>query len=255
MNAELQPLVSVITPAYNAEQYIAEAIDSVRAQSYSNWEMLIVDDCSTDKTQEIIRRYADDKRIRIISLENNSGAAVARNTAIKNANGHFIAFLDADDKWKPQKLEVQITYMQKMKIGFSFSEYEYIPRSTDEITKPFMVPDTLNYKQALKNTVIGCLTVVLDTDIIGKFEMPLVRRGQDNLTWLMLLKNGTIAYGIHESLAEYRRVEGSLSNSKIKAMKRQWNNYRKEVGLSFLPCVYYYLCYAVNGVVKYIRHR
>lgn len=245
-------LVSVITPAYNCEKFIAETIESVIQQSYSNWEMIIVNDKSIDRTREIINTYVkQDSRIRLIDLEQNSGAAVARNVALENAKGRFIAFLDSDDRWKKNKLEKQIQFMINNNYGFTFTAYEYIIDDNNKKSKLFKVPRSLNYSQALKNTVVGCLTVVIDKSIIGDFRMPLVRRGQDNLTWLMILKKGYIAYGLDESLAEYRRVEGSLSNNKFKALKRQWFNYKNIIKLPLYKCLYYYCFYVFNNVKKY----
>lgn len=247
-----QYLVSIITPAYNCENFISETIDSVLAQTYTDWEMIIVDDRSTDNTEKIIIDYSkNDNRIRLIKLTENSGAAVARNIAIENANGRFIAFLDSDDMWKKDKLEVQLKFMRQNNYGFTFTGYEFIRERDSDTAKVFGVPASLNYSQALKNTVIGCLTVVIDKDIIGNFKMPLVRRGQDNLTWLMLLKRGHLAYGLNENLACYRRVTGSLSNNKIKALKRQWSNYRNVIKLPLFKCVYYYTFYVINNVKKY----
>lgn len=245
-------LVSIITPAYNCEKFISETIESVLAQTYNNWEMIIVNDKSNDNTENIIREYAEkDNRIRLINLTENSGAAVARNTAIENARGRFIAFLDSDDRWKKDKLKKQLEFMVQNKYGFTFTGYEYIKDENNNKEKIFKVPYSLNYSQGLKNTVIGCLTVVIDKTIIGDFRMPLVRRGQDNLTWIMLLENGHIAYGLNENLAEYRKVAGSLSNDKKKALKRQWSNYRNVIKLPFFKCVYYYSFYVLNNVKKY----
>lgn len=225
-------LVSVITPAYNSEKYISESIESVLSQTYKNWELIIVNDKSTDNTKDIIEHYVDkDSRIRLIELQENSGAAVARNTALESAKGRYIAFLDSDDRWKKNKLEKQIEFMKQNEYSFTFTGYEYILDSDNPTQKIFRVPSKLNYSQALKNTVIGCLTVIVDKSIIGDFRMPLVRRGQDHLTWLMLLERGNIAYGLDENLAEYRKVKGSLSYSKIKAIRRQWYNYRKIIKL------------------------
>lgn len=245
-------LVSIITPAYNCEKFIFETIDSILSQTYTNWEMIIVNDKSTDNTENIIKDYTQkDNRIRLINLTENSGAAVARNTAIENANGRFIAFLDSDDRWKKDKLYNQLQFMRNNKYGFTFTSYEYIKDENNNKEKIFKVPHSLNYSQGLKNTVIGCLTVVIDKNIVGDFRMPLVRRGQDNLTWLMLLKKGHIAYGLNENLAEYRRVAGSLSNNKKKSLKRQWSNYRNVIKLPFFKCVYYYSFYVLNNVKKY----
>jgi teichuronic acid biosynthesis glycosyltransferase TuaG len=245
-------LVSIITPAYNCEKYISESIDSVISQTYDNWEMIIVNDKSSDKTREIVESYTKlDFRVKLINLEENSGAAVARNTALDSANGRYIAFLDSDDRWKSSKLEKQLDFMKTNGYGFTFTGYEYILYQNNNTQKLFTVPPCVNYSQALKNTVIGCLTVVIDRELIGDFRMPLIRRGQDNLTWLMILKRGFKAFGLNENLAEYRRVDGSLSNSKVKAIKRQWHNYRKVIKLPLYKCLYYYFFYALNNVKKY----
>lgn len=243
-------LVSIITPAYNAEAYLQEAIASVQAQGYTNWEMIIVDDCSSDGTQRIARRAAEqDARIRYERLVSNSGAAVARNRALELARGRYVAFLDADDRWKSGKLERQLACMKENGYGFTFTGYEIIGREGNGFIQ---VPKSQNYVQALKNTAIGCLTVIIDRSKSGDFQMPNYRRGQDHLTWLMLLKGGMTAYGLNENLAEYRKTgNGSLSGNKLKALKRQWHNYRKVEGIRLLPCCYYYLCYIVNALKKH----
>lgn len=243
-------LVSIITPAYNAETYIQEAISSVQAQEYQNWEMIIVDDCSTDATPNVVGRAAQqDARIRYERLKQNSGAAVARNRALELAQGRYVAFLDADDRWKPNKLVRQLEFMRQNGYGFTFTGYEIIGRTGGGFIQ---VPKSQNYVDALKNTAIGCLTVIIDRAQSGNFQMPNYRRGQDHLTWLMLLKAGMTAYGLNENLAEYRKTgSGSLSGNKFKALKRQWHNYRKVEALPLLPCCYYYLCYIVNALKKH----
>lgn len=248
--------MSIITPAYNCEKFISQTIESVLAQTYTNWEMIIVNDRSSDDTENIINEYVKkDSRIRLINLIENSGAAVARNKALENAKGRFIAFLDSDDRWKKNKLKKQLEFMIQNKYGFTFTSYEYIKDENNDKEKVFKVPYSLNYSQALKNTVIGCLTVIIDKNIVDEFRMPLVRRGQDNLTWLMILEKGHIAHGLNENLAEYRKVTGSLSNNKVKALKRQWSNYRHVIKLPFLKCVYYYLFYVLNNIKKYYIYK
>ncbi|WP_168123462.1 glycosyltransferase family 2 protein [Paenibacillus sp. HB172176] len=245
-------MVSIITPAYNCEKYISKTIESVIRQTYIHWEMIIVNDQSTDSTENIILKYIKkDYRIKLINLEENSGAAVARNVALASAKGRFIAFLDSDDIWKREKLKAQLEYMINNNYGFTFTSYQYILDDNNSKERVFSVPNTLNYSQALKNTVIGCLTVVIDKNIVGDFRMPLVRKGQDNLTWLMLLKEGNIAYGLNENLAKYRIVNGSLSRNKIHALKRQWSNYRKIIRLPLYQCIYYYFFYIINNIKKY----
>lgn len=245
-------LVSIITPAYNAAAYIAETIESVLAQTYTNWEMLIVNDCSKDNTSEIVQSYAaKDKRIKLINLKQNSGAAVARNTAIQNAKGRYIAFLDSDDLWKKEKLQKQLSFMQQNDYAFTFTEYQYLKLKPDEKLRIIKVPRSLTYEQSLKNTIIGCLTVIVDRKQTRNFQMPLVRAGQDHLTWWLLMKRGFKAYGLQENLAEYRRVEGSISHNRFNAIKRHWKLYRKYEKLSLLKSTYCFICYALHAVKKH----
>lgn len=245
-------LVSIIMPAYNAEKYISESIESVLAQTYKNWELIIVDDCSSDNTRKIINDYIQkDSRIKFIMLAKNSGAAVARNTAIENAKGRYIAFLDSDDLWKKEKLEKQLDFMQKGQYAFTFTSYQYLKQTNDEKLRVINIPKSLTYEQSLKNTIIGCLTVIVDRKKTGDFRMPLVRAGQDHLTWWMLMKRGFKAYGLQENLAEYRRVEGSISHNRFKAIKRHWKLYREYEKLSLLKSTYCFICYALHAVKKH----
>lgn len=245
-------LVSIITPAYNCEKYISECIESVLSQTYVHWEMIIVNDKSTDKTQTVIEKYTKiDSRIFVINLEENSGAAIARNTALDVAKGRYIAFLDADDKWKRNKLEKQLSFMMMNGYAYTFTGYEYILDQNNAYKKTFHAPVSLNYSQLLKSNRIGCLTVIIDRDIVGDFRMPNIRSGEDQLTWLLILKRGFLAYGLNENLAEYRRVTGSLSNNKFKAMKRQWHNFRKVLKLPLYKSLFYYFYYALEKARKY----
>lgn len=248
----INDLVSIITPAYNAAEYIAETIESVLAQTYPKWEMLIVNDCSKDKTAEIVQSYAaKDNRIKLINLKQNSGAAAARNTAIQNAKGRYIAFLDSDDLWKKEKLQKQLSFKQQNGYAFTFTEYQYLKLTPEEPLRIIKVPESLTYEQSLKNTIIGCLTVIVDRKQTGDFQMPLVRAGQDHLTWWLLMKRGFKAYGLQENLAEYRRVEGSISHNRFKAIKRHWKLYREYEKLSLIKSVYCFICYALHAVKKH----
>lgn len=241
------PLVSVITPVYNSEKYIADAVNSVLAQTYANWEMIIADDCSTDNTREVIKRFAD-PRIRYIRLEENSGGAVARNVALDAAKGKIIAFLDADDIWKHDKLEKQLKFMLENNIGFSFTAYEILGEKKNKIIK---VPSSLNYSQFMKNTIIGTLTVMINRDIVGDVRLVNIRKDHDSMTWAKILREGHLAYGLNESLAYYRKVEGSISHNKFKAAKNHWNNCRNIEKLPLLKCSYYFFFYAINAFRKH----
>ena len=245
--------VSVITASYNAGRFIEETIKSVLNQTYKNLELIIVDDCSTDNTEEIVSRYIEnDSRVRFYKLEKNSGAAVVRNKALEEAEGRFVAFLDSDDVWDRDKLEKQINFMISNNYGFSFTSYRLMNERGILLNKEVRVPSQINYEQLLKNTIIGCLTVIIDKNIIGDFRMPLVRAGQDTATWLSILRKGNIAYGYDEVLASYRLVEGSISSNKIKALKRTWNTYRKLENLSLIKSTYYFVHYVLNAIRKRI---
>ena len=183
-------LVSIITPAYNAADYIVETIESVLAQTYTSWEMLIVNDCSQDNTAEIVQSYAaKDKRIKLISLQQNSGAAAARNTAIQNAKGRYIAFLDSDDLWKKEKLQKQIEFMQQNGYAFTYTSYEHFKEVKENIQNQVQIPKSLNYKQALKGNKIGCLTVMLDRKQIANIHFT-TQKHEDYILWLNILKQG-----------------------------------------------------------------
>lgn len=243
-------LVSIITPAYNCEKYIKECIDSVINQTYQNWEMIIVDDKSTDSTRIILEEYTKkDKRIKVYYQENNSGAAAARNKAINMSNGRFIAFLDSDDAWKSNKLSSQIAFMLENNYGFTFTTYEIMNKTNTEKIKIIRAPKQISYNQYLKNTIIGCLTVVMDKEILGNIE---VEYGflEDVLTWMKYLKNGHIAYGLDMNLADYRVAENSVSSNKIKNAKRYFICLRKKQNLSLIRSIYCHFCYMFNATKK-----
>lgn len=248
-----EPLVSIITPVYNAERFLSDTIKSVQNQTYKNWEMLLVDDCSKDNSAQIIKEFQKyDNRIKYIKLEKNSGASVSRNTGIKNAKGRFIAFVDSDDIWKPEKLEIQIKYMLKENLGFTFTSYRYMKENGELTNKIAKAPSKINYNGLLKNTIIGCSTVVIDREIVDYFEMPLVRRGQDTATWLQILRKEKYAYGIEQDLVNYRLVGESLSSNKIIALKRTWNTYRNVEKLGLLKSSYVFCFYVFNAIKKRI---
>ena len=248
-----EPLVSIITPVYNAERFLSDTIKSVQNQTYKNWEILLIDDCSKDNSAQIIKEFQKyDNRIKYIKLKMNSGASVSRNEGIRNAKGRFIAFVDSDDIWKPEKLEIQIKYMLKENLGFTFTSYRYMKENGELTNKIAKAPSKINYNGLLKNTIIGCSTVVIDREIVDYFEMPLVRRGQDTATWLQILRKEKYAYGIEQDLVNYRLVGESLSSNKIKALKRTWNTYRNVEKLGLLKSSYVFCFYVFNAIKKRI---
>lgn len=251
INMGTNDLISVIIPTYNAEKYILETINSVKSQTYQNWEMIIVDDCSKDNTVEIIKKEAkNDSRIKLIQLSQNCGAAIARNTAIRNAKGKYIAFLDSDDLWYPEKLEKQVAFMQENDIAFSFTSYRIINEDGTETDKIINVPKEINYKGLLKNTIIGCLTVMLDVSKLGLVQMPNIRTRQDTALWLSILKRGHKAYSIQEPLAKYRKVRGSISSNKLKMARQTWRMYRDLENLNVLHASWCFVNYAWNALKK-----
>ena len=244
-------LVSIIMPSYNASRFITESIKSVIVQTYQNWELLIADDCSKDSSVEVIKKRIDkDQRIKLFSLLKNVGAAAARNVAIEHANGQYIAFLDSDDVWEPEKLERQLAFMKENKYAFTYSEY-YVMEEDGKKTGSFIrIPSSLSYRQYLRNTIIGCLTVVIDRNIVGDFRMPLIKSSHDMALWLLIMKRGYKAYGIKEVLAGYRLVSTSNTAKKWKAAKDVWRVYRKIEHLSVLFSAFCFCGYVFNAVIK-----
>ena len=244
-------LVSIIMPSYNASRFITESIKSVIVQTYQNWELLIADDCSKDSSVEVIKKIIDkDQRIKLFSLLKNVGAAAARNVAIEHANGQYIAFLDSDDVWEPEKLERQLAFMKENKYAFTYSEY-YVMEEDGKKTGSFIrIPSSLSYRQYLRNTIIGCLTVVIDRNIVGDFRMPLIKSSHDMALWLLIMKRGYNAYGIKEVLAGYRLVSTSNTAKKWKAAKDVWRVYRKIEHLSVLFSAFCFCGYVFNAVIK-----
>jgi len=248
-------LITIITANYNAAQFITQTIESVLVQEYTNWEMIIIDDVSTDNSLEIIQKYIlKDDRINLIQLDRNSGPAVARNTGIKEAKGRYIAFLDSDDVWTPNKLAVQITFMQERNISFSYASYDLIDEE-NSLKGEFLVEGKVNYTDLLKTCDIGCLTAVYDTKVLGKVEMPLILRRQDYGLWLRLLKKIDYAYAIEDKLGVYRLRRSSISSNKRRAASYQWKIYRDIERLNMFKSVYYFINYALNGVFKYKKKK
>lgn len=235
--------VSIITPSYNSEKYILETIKSVQNQTYKNWEMIIVDDCSMDTTCSIIEKISKfDTRIRLIRQEKNLGAGPARTKAMRNSKGRFIAYLDADDIWYSEKLEKQVKFMLEHSYGFSCCSYEIINDSGESLHKEIHMLPKVNYIDFLTNNLLQTVGIMIDTSIVDKelLVMPDIRRRQDAATWLQILKADHICYGIDEVLAQYRRTDNSLSSKKIKAIKGMWKLYRD---IEHLPLFFSYYCF------------
>ncbi|WP_050638536.1 glycosyltransferase family 2 protein [Candidatus Stoquefichus sp. SB1] len=243
----MDKLVSIITPAYNCEEFIEETIDSVLNQTYQNWEMIIIDDCSTDKTSVLVNKYSlEDSRIKLVSLNKNGGVSNARNIGLSKAQGSFVAFLDSDDIWAKNKLENQISFMEKNDYYITYSSYAKFITTTQDVKSVISVPHKMEKNDILKNTIIGCLTVIINVEEVGSIEMPNISHAEDQCTWINVLERGYVAYGINEVLAYYRINSTSLSGNKIEAAKKQWTVYRKYHHFSILKSLYYYFYYAIN---------
>lgn len=246
-----QPLVSVITPCYNMEKFVAATVESVRSQTYPHWEMLIVDDASTDGTAEILQSMAkQDERIKFVVKPNHIGIADSRNQAIQMAKGRYLAFLDADDLWHPDKLERQLQVMQEKQVGFSFSSYDLVDETGALLGKTVEAANDMNYTAYLRNTIIGCSTVMVNTDIIGPVTVPHFRTSEDTATWLDILKKGHVAHAIPQPLVSYRIRRKSASSNKLKASYDLWIVYRRHEKLPFFKALYYFSCYALNAIKK-----
>jgi len=250
-----KPSVSIIMACYNCERFIAESVRSVIDQDFQNWELIISDDGSTDKSSIIIENFvASDKRIRSIKSQKNRGAAQARNAALAICRGRYIAFLDSDDIWKPQKLTRQLDFMDRNSVAFSFSAYERIseegqPLGLVTATSP------VSYWKLLRRNVIGCLTAIYDSQVFGKVDMPDIAKRQDYGLWLALLKRVDQAVPLSESLALYRLRKSSISSNKIKAAYFTWRLLRDVEKLPIHLALYYFSHYAAQGLWDYYRLR
>lgn len=213
----MKELVSIITPSYNTAKFISKTIESVQAQTYKNWEMIIVDDCSTDNTDEVICKYLSDNRIKYIKNEKNSGAAVSRNKALREAKGKWIAFLDSDDLWSPEKLEKQIKFMKENEYHFSYTDYEEIDEQDQPLGVKVTGPKKIS-KQGMYNYCYpGCLTVMYDTDYIGLIQIKDIKKNNDYAMWLEVCQKAD-CWLLDENLGKYRKRSGSISRHGIRTM-------------------------------------
>lgn len=251
---EMDKKVSIIVPVYNVEKFIEETINSVRSQTYTDWELLLVLDGCTDNTEAVIQAYCEkvqDERIRLIRQPHNMGAAQARNRGVKEATGRYIAYLDSDDLWRKDKLAMQLSFMEEKHAAFSFTGYEFADEHAKGLGKIVRVPAEMQYRDALKNTTIFTTTVMFDTGKIDRslLEMPQIK-SEDTALWWKVLRNGYTAYGLDENLALYRRAGRTLSSNKLEAIRRIWNLYRKAEGLPVYRSLYYFGFWAVRAVLR-----
>lgn len=253
-----EQLISIIVPVYKAGAYIGETIASVVAQTYTDWELILVDDCSPDDTCAVIEHViaaqtpAAQARIRLIRKDRNEGAARARNTGVDAATGRYLAFLDADDVWMPDKLARELAYMRERSAAFVFTSYAYGDEAARPTGKAVHVPQTLTFREALSRTVIFTSTTLFDTARIPKEDLHMPDIGsEDTALWWTLLRSGITAYGLDELLVTYRRPAGqSLSSNKRVAIRRIWNLYREVAGLSPIASAWYFVGWAVRATLR-----
>ena len=242
--------VSIIVPMYNAEKFIGKTIESVLAQTYQNWEMLIMNDVSTDNSLAIVSLYAKkNERIKIVNTEKNVGVVKGRNFLIDLASGKYIAFLDADDYWHNEKLEKQIKFMKEKNASISCTEYTRVKENEEKIND-VIIKEEISYNDMLKNNYLGCLTVMYDAEKIGKRYFKELEKNEDYVLWLEIVKDVNTIYGLKENLAYYRVLDNSRSSNKVKTAKVRWEIYRKIEKLSLLKSIYYFLHYAIRAVLK-----
>lgn len=233
-------LVSIITPTYNCGRFIEETIESIQAQTYENWEMVIVDDCSSDDTREVVERcMAEDHRIKYYCLETNSGAAVARTKAMELAEGEYIAFCDSDDLWMPEKLQRQLSFMQENGYAFSCTAYEQIDEESNSLGRVIKTVRKTDYNRLLLDCPVGNSTVMYNVGVMGKFQVPNIRKRNDDALWLQMLKKEKYIWGMPDVLMKYRIRKNSISSNKLSVIKYHWILYREIEHLSVLRSAFH----------------
>lgn len=246
-------LVSVIVPAYGAAPYIERTIESVRAQGYADWEMLIADDCSPDNTRELVAAWSNrDPRVKLIALDRNGGPAAARNAAIDRAQGRWLAFLDSDDMWLPGKLERSIAHAQANRAALVFTGFRRMSQDQSRTGGYIGVPRTLTYSGLLGNTAIATSTALVDRALAGDVRMEGVYY-DDFVCWLSILKRGHVAHGLDEDLMRYRVLANSVSRNKGRSAREVWKTYTAVEKLGLAASAWYFSRYATNALLKYRR--
>lgn len=251
MNKEIE--VSIITPSYNSEDFIRATLDSVLNQTFDAWELIIVDDMSTDNSVKIVKDYINrypNNKIKLIQNKKNLRAALSRNEAIKLAEGRFIAFLDSDDLWKPVKLDEQITFMKDNNYVFTCSYFDQINEEGDYIGSVTDIPLKITYNYLLKANKIGCLTSVYDTAFFGKVYMDNIAKRQDYGLWLKLLKKTDFAHCYPKVLADYRIRKNSVSSNKVSLIKYHWFIYYKHENLGLFKSMYLTVSYVIRTLIN-----
>ena len=251
----MKNLISIVVPVYNASRFLDETIKTVREQTIDNWELIFVDDCSTDNSDEIIKQYMKiDKKIKYFKQDQNGGPALARNRGIDEAKGNFLCFLDADDMWDKDKLEKQLNFMLEKEVAFSYTSYEFATFDGIPTGKKVKAKEILTYKEVLKNNIISTITVMFNLNLIDKelIKMPNLKYVEDTATWFKILRNGFKAYGLSDVYSYYRRTSNTESSNKFKTQKRLWNLYRKEEKMGFFKSLYTLGVKNINAIKRRI---
>lgn len=245
--------ISIIIPTYNSSRFIISTLESVKIQTYRNFEVIIIDDCSNDNTIDLIEKFIFENPnldIKFIKKEQNTGVAVSRNIGIDESKGKYIAFLDSDDLWEMDKLEKQINFSKSNGYSFIYNAIDIINENGEIIKKKRKIIKIVSYKTLLKQTIISTSSVFIDIEKIGYFQMPLLRSGQDYATWLILLRKNN-AYGIDEALTHYRRSNNSLSSNKFKSIKQVYSIQRKQEKIGVLSSTYNTIFFIINAFIKH----
>lgn len=248
----MPPVVSVVMPAYNTEKYIREAVSSIENQTLRDWELLVVDDCSTDHTYEILQKLAqEDARIKIIRNQTNCGAAMSRNIAFSQCSGKYVALLDSDDLWEPEKLEKQVICAEKTGADIIYCSYSIIDECGRKKSPDFIVPEHTDFNSMLKKSTISCSTALLKSKLVAQFQFPTHMYHEDLAYWLELLKNGANAAGVIEVLASYRITPGSRAFNKVQSAVNRWKIYTEYLGLPAVRSTCLLAKYIFLGLIKY----
>lgn len=250
----MNDLVSIIMPSYNTARFIEETIDSVIAQTYTNWELIIVDDCSTDNTDDVVSKYLEDSRIRYIKNESNSGAAVSRNRALREAKGKWIAFLDSDDIWEAEKLEKQIAFMEKNNCHFSYTNYIEMDESSVPNGRSVTGPKKITKRGMYNYCWMGCLTVMYDAEVVGLIQIADIKKNNDYAMWLKVCQKAD-CYLLNETLARYRKRSGSISShGYMKLIKWHYKLFREAENKNPIFSLFFTAKNLFWGLVKKIKY-
>lgn len=244
--------VSVIMPVFNPDIGIVKSIESVLNQDYKNVELWIIDDVSTINYKIYIDKYLSLENVHYRKMGSNRGPGETRNRGLKESNGQFVAFIDSDDTWKENKLSLQLALMEEKKAALSYTAYQVLRKIDDKMIREINVPKCITYRGLLKNTIIGCSTVIVDRELTGEFLMPDIRGSEDTATWLSILKQGFVAVGLKQSYVQYYLSATSFSSNKKAMLKRTWRMYRTTQGLSIIQTSYYFCWYVFNAIKKRI---